>query len=405
MDILETWKRNLWVLWIGVFFTSASFSMVIPFLPIFLLQIGVHNHTEFWSGLLFSAAFFAGAIASPFWGRVADKYGRKPLLIRAGLVLVFVYTLTAFVTNPYQLLALRITQGLLSGFIPGAIALIGTNTPNHKVGYALSLISTASASGGILGPLLGGGIATLVGNRWAFASAGIIVLVSTLLVIFWVKEENFTPSNDPGSIRNDFKLALANRPFMLVLALTCVTACSILTIEPVLPLYIIDLGGSTAHASLLAGIVFSLPGIASAIFAPYWGKWSDKVGFHRVLFIGLMGGGIGMITQVIFSNIWGFSITRFIFGIFFCAVFPALNGLVVKTTAEDFRGRAFGLNQTATQLGGMIGPMIGGFLGGIFPVQMVFIVTGLLLLGATGMAYWKSSVLNQSFKQKVIAGK
>lgn len=96
------WKRNLWVLWIGVFFVSASFSMVIPFLPIFLLQIGVHDHTEVWSGLLFSAAFFAGAIASPFWGRVADKYGRKPLLIRAGFALFFVYTLTAFVTNPYQ---------------------------------------------------------------------------------------------------------------------------------------------------------------------------------------------------------------------------------------------------------------------------------------------------------------
>lgn len=144
------WKRNLWVLWIGVFFVSASFSMVIPFLPIFLLQIGVHDHTEVWAGLLFSAAFFAGAIASPFWGRVADKYGRKPLLIRAGFALFLVYTLTAFVTNPYQLLGLRIMQGLLSGFIPGSIALVGTNTPSNKVGYALSMISSASASGVLL---------------------------------------------------------------------------------------------------------------------------------------------------------------------------------------------------------------------------------------------------------------
>ncbi|HEO8421773.1 MFS transporter [Niallia sp. FSL W8-0635] len=398
---MEIWKRNLLVLWIGVFFTSASFNMVIPFLPIFLLELNVHENTEIWSGVLFSAAFFAGAFASPFWGRLADKYGRKPMIIRAGFVLFVVYTLAAFVTNPYQLLVLRILQGLLSGFIPGAIALIGTNTPSDKTGYALSMISTASASGGIMGPLIGGVIAQLVGNRLSFASAGLLVFIATLLIIFWVKEDNFSPSKEKGSVRNDLRIAFSNRPLMLVLLLTVVTSCSIMTIEPILPLYILEVGGSMDKASLLAGIIFSLPGIASVIMAPYWGKWADKVGFNRILFIGLLGGALGTFSQIIFSNIWGFSITRFIFGLFFCAVFPALNGLVVKTTAENFRGRAFSLNQTATQLGGMFGPMIGGFIGGIFPAQSVFIVTGMLLLVATGIAYKKGNVFRTTIKQKV----
>jgi len=398
---MEIWKRNLLVLWIGVFFTSASFNMVIPFLPIFLLELNVHENTEIWSGVLFSAAFFAGAFASPFWGRLADKYGRKPMIIRAGFVLFVVYTLAAFVTNPYQLLVLRILQGLLSGFIPGAIALIGTNTPSDKTGYALSMISTASASGGIMGPLIGGVLSQLVGNRLSFASAGLLVFIATFLIIFWVKEDNFSPSKEKGSVRNDLRIAFSNRPLMLVLLLTVVTSCSIMTIEPILPLYILEVGGSMDKASLLAGIIFSLPGIASVIMAPYWGKWADKVGFNRILFIGLLGGGLGTFSQIIFSNIWGFSITRFIFGLFFCAVFPALNGLVVKSTAEDFRGRAFSLNQTATQLGGMFGPMIGGFLGGIFPAQSVFIVTGMLLLVATGIAYKKGNVFRTTIKQKV----
>ncbi|WP_312095887.1 MFS transporter [Niallia sp.] len=398
---MEIWKRNLLVLWIGVFFTSASFNMVIPFLPIFLLELDVHENTEIWSGVLFSAAFFAGAFASPFWGRLADKYGRKPMIIRAGFVLFVVYTLAAFVTNPYQLLVLRILQGLLSGFIPGAIALIGTNTPSDKTGYALSMISTASASGGIMGPLIGGIISQLVGNRLSFASAGFLVFIATFLIIFWVKEDNFSPSKEKGSVRNDLRIAFSNRPLMLVLLLTVVTSCSIMTIEPILPLYILEVGGSMDKASLLAGIIFSLPGIASVIMAPYWGKWADKVGFNRILFIGLLGGGLGTFSQIIFSNIWGFSITRFIFGLFFCAVFPALNGLVVKSTAEDFRGRAFSLNQTANQLGGMLGPMIGGFLGGVFPAQSVFIVTGMLLLVATGIAYKKGDVLRTTIKQKV----
>jgi len=398
---MEIWKRNLLVLWIGVFFTSASFNMVIPFLPIFLLELNVHENTEIWSGVLFSAAFFAGAFASPFWGRLADKYGRKTMIIRAGFVLFVVYTLAAFVTNPYQLLVLRILQGLLSGFIPGAIALIGTNTPSDKTGYALSMISTASASGGIMGPLIGGVISQLVGNRLSFASAGLLVFIATFLIIFWVKEDNFTPSKEKGSVRNDLRIAFANRPLMLVLLLTVVTSCSIMTIEPILPLYILEVGGSMDKASLLAGIIFSLPGIASVIMAPYWGKWADKVGFNRVLFIGLFGGGLGTFAQIIFSNIWGFSITRFIFGLFFCAVFPALNGLVVKSTAEDFRGRAFSLNQTATQLGGMFGPMLGGLLGGVFPAQSVFIVTGILLIVATGIAYKKGDVFSTTIKQKV----
>lgn len=402
---METWKRNLWILWIGVFFTAASFSMVIPFLPIFLIQIGVHDHTELWSGLLFSSAFFAGAIASPFWGRVADKYGRKPMIVRAGIVLFFIYTLMAFVTNPYQILVLRILQGLLSGFIPGSIALIGTNTPTKHVGYALSLISSAAASGTIAGPLLGGGIAELVGNRWAFATGGMIVLVATILIILWVKEENFVPNKARGSVRTDIKEAMANRPLMLVIILTIITSCSIMILEPVLPLYVVKIGDSYKNTSLLAGIIFSLPGIASALFAPLWGKWADKVGFHKVLFIGLLGGALGMLAQIAFTQIWGFSIVRFVFGIFFCAVFPALNGLVVKATEEDFRGRAFGLNQTASQLGGMIGPMVGGAIGALFPIQTVFLVTAILLFAATAFAFWSGNGVQTSTKRRIAHSK
>jgi MFS transporter, DHA1 family, multidrug resistance protein len=399
---MERWRINLWVLWIGVFFTAASFSMVIPFLPIFLLEIGVHDHTELWSGLIFSSAFLAGAIATPFWGNLSDKYGRKPMIVRAGFALFVIYTLMAFVTNPYEILALRILQGLLSGFIPGAIALIGTNTPSDKVGYALSIISSGTATGMILGPLLGGGMAELWGYRWAFASGGIIVGLATFLIVFWVKEENFKPSKEKGSIVKDFKVALNNRPFLLVLILTLVVSCSVMTIEPVLPLYISDLGGSTAYAALLTGFVISLPGVASALFAPIWGKWADKVGFQRVLFIGLLGGGLGMFAQILFAQIWGFSIIRFVYGIFYCAIFPSLNGLVVKSTPEDFRGRAFSLNQTANQIGGMIGPIMGGLLAGIFPVQSVFMLTGILLLAAMGMVYWNAGELNASLKRKVI---
>ncbi len=234
--------------------------MVVPFLPLFLMQIGVEQHIATWSGAM------------------ADKYGRKPIIIRAGFVLFFVYTMTAFVTNPYELLALRIIQGLLSGYIPGAIALVATNTPEESIGYALSMISAASSTGTILGPLLGGLIAHFFNNRIAFASAGILVLLSTLLVIFWVREDNFVRTTQPSSMMATFKDAAANRPLLAALLLNLFTALSIMTIEPVITLYI----------------------------APLWGRLADKIGFPKVLLFGLIGG----------------------------AVFPAINGLVVTDSTS-----------------------------------------------------------------------
>ncbi|TDF97706.1 MFS transporter [Paenibacillus piri] len=396
---METWKRNLWLLWVGCFVTSASFTMVVPFLPLFLIHIGVSEHLEMWAGLLYSSAFLAGAISAPFWGAMGDKYGRKPMIVRAGFVIFIIYVLTAFVTNPYELLALRVLQGLLTGFIPGSIALVGTNTPEDKVGYALSMMSTATATGGIMGPLLGGVISKLFENRVAFASAGVFVLLATLLILFWVKEEKFAAPKQKTPIFGPIGDITQNRPFLMVLCLILLTQLSVMTIEPILPLYIIQLGGSVKDASLLAGIVFSLVGVASILFAPRWGKLGDKIGFRKILIVGLLVGGLGNLAQIPMHEIWGFSIVRFVYGAFFCAVFPALNALIVRATAAEFRGRAFGLSQTANQLGGMLGPLVGGVISGVFSIHSVFWVTGLMLLATTGIAY----MLDKPSSQKAAA--
>jgi DHA1 family multidrug resistance protein-like MFS transporter len=377
---MEAWKRNLWVLWIAAFIGSASLTMVIPFLPLFLLQLGVHDHTEMWTGLLFSSTFLASAITSPFLGSLADRFGRKKMIIRAGFVLVIVFTLTSVVTNPYQLLALRIFHGLLAGYIPAIIALIGTNTPEDKAGYALTTISTAMASGRIMGPLLGGGIALISNTRIAFASAGVLILLSTLLVIFLVTEDKIGLSKARVSVFGAFKLAASNRPLTMVLLLTVITSISVMTIEPVITLYIVQLGGSAHNSSFLAGFIFSLAGIAGIIFATRWGRLADKIGFRNVLMIALLGGALGTFAQVAFHNIWGFSIIRFVYGAFYCAVVPCLNGLVVRFTASDFRGRAFSINQTASQTGNMIGPIIGGMIASAWSIHSIFWVTGIILL-------------------------
>lgn len=384
---MEQWRKNLIILWIGSFVTSASFSMVVPFLPLFLLHLGVKHHVEIWSGMLYSVPFICGAAIAPYWGSLADKYGRKPMILRSGFALFLIYVLTAFVRNPWEVLGLRALQGLLTGYIPSAIALVGTGTPEDQVGFALAMMATATSTGGIVGPLIGGVVSRWLSNRIAFASAGVLVLLATLLVMFWVRETAFQPAKTRSSVFGAVKQAFTNRPLCIALGLQILTAFSVMTIEPVLPLYIVSLGGSLENASLLAGIVFSLAGIASVLFAPSWGRWADHAGFRRVLLIGLVGGGLGTLLQIPFHSVWSFAVIRFCYGAFFCAVFPALNGLVVRATDASFRGRAFGLNQTANQLGNVFGPLIGGWIGERYTVHAVFWVTGILLLVTSAAAY------------------
>lgn len=376
-----SWRKNLYVLWSGVFFCSMAYSMVIPFLSLFISHdLGVSTNVTLWSGLTFGITFLAGALIAPYWGSLSDKYGRKPMLLRSGFCLCGVYILTSLVQDPYQLLGVRILSGLLAGYVPSAIALVATNTPERNVGYSLGIMSTAGAAGSIVGPMIGGVLSKYIGYRECFLAAGGVVLISALIALFFVKEENFHRDQARSHVLDDFKEAIANRPLIRHLTVVLIVTTSVMVLEPLLTLYVVDLGASMGDASLSSGIIFSAVGIATVIAAPIWGKIGQRIGYQNTLIIGLVGGGVGNLLQLVFHNLYGFGILRFMYGLFFAAVYPSLNALIVKTTASEFRGRAFSLNQSANQLGGMAGPIAGGAAAGFIPISFVFVLNGLLLL-------------------------
>ncbi|ASA26642.1 MFS transporter [Paenibacillus donghaensis] len=378
-----SWRRNLIVLWVGVFFCSTAYSISIPFLSIFLTdELGVTNHLELWSGVSFGITFLASALISPFWGSLADKYGRKPMLIRSGFSLAALYLINYFVHDPYVFLLVRVLQGLLAGFVPAAIAMVATNTPEDKTGYALSIMSTAGATGSIIGPLIGGVVSYYTSNRDAFLFSAVIVLVSALIATFFAKEHNFDRSAPRSHVSDDIREARSNRAFITLLTLAGISTFSIMILEPLIPIYLLDMGISKDSASLSSGIVFSAVGIATVLMAPQWGKLGSKKGFGLILFIGLIGGGIGNILQYFVTGYVGFAILRFGYGLFYAGVLPAVNAMIVQVIEPGFRGRAFGLNQSAAQLATMAGPIMGGLLGGLIPIKWVFVINGVMLLAA-----------------------
>jgi DHA1 family multidrug resistance protein-like MFS transporter len=377
----EPWKRNLWILWFGVILTNASYTMVVPFLPLYLLQLGVGEDTiKIWSGVIFSSAFFVGAIMAPYWGARADRSGKRRMIIRAGISLAVVYLLSAIVQNPWALLGVRMLQGFVSGFVPASMAIVATTTPKDQMGFSLGLMQTAGATGGILGPLFGGALSHFLGMRLAFVASAVVILVATVSVWLFVYEKKPENSKQSSRILEDLRVAWDNRIVFQMLLILFIVQIINLILQPLITLYVAELQGDLEGAVLSSGILFSLTGVAGILAAPIWGRLGQEKGYIKILFITLLGSGIIYLFQIMVGKLWQFGLVQFLFGLFLAGVIPAIQALVVDHTAEDFRGRAFGLTQCANQLGAMVGPLLGGVISSFAGIRSVFVMTGVCLL-------------------------
>lgn len=382
--VMSQWRKNLYVLWVGTFIAGMGFSLVSPFLPMMLRQTGVTDNLEMWSGLAFSASFFTSAVMSPIWGSFADKYGRKIMIVRSGLGIGTTYLLLAFATQAWHIVALRTFNGLLSGFIPASIALVATNTPEERLGRALGILQTGSAFGTIMGPLVGGVLSHYFGIRYALILGSVILYCASLITIVGVKEIRKPNRSNKTHIISDLRIAVQSKVLLTLLLTVMLFRGATMIIQPVLPIYIEQLMAGR-DASLATGLIFSSVGLATVMAAPFWGRKGEKTGFKKILVWGLFGAALLSFPHALAPNLWVLGGLRFSFGIFLAALMPATNALIAKAVPGDFRGRAFGISNSFSQIGAVAGPLVGGFVGDLWNIQMVFVVTGLILLATT---YW-----------------
>lgn len=376
------WKKNLMVAWLGCFFTGASISLVMPFIPVYVEQLGTSkNQIELFSGLAISVTAFAAAIVAPIWGNLADRKGRKIMMIRAAAGMTITMGSLAFVPNVYWLLIMRFFNGVLSGYIPNATAMIASQAPREKSGWALGTLSTGAVAGNLIGPSMGGALAQWFGMENVFIITGVVLLITTLLTIFMVKEE-FHPveKSEMVSIKELFS-KMDNVSILIGLFVTTlILQLGVTSISPILTLYIRSLSGDSGNILFVSGLIVSVAGVSAVISSPTLGKLGDKIGNHKVLLAGLVLSFFCFIPMAFVKTPFQLGVLRFILGFSTGALMPSINTLIGKITPEEGVSRIYSYNQMFSNFGQVLGPMVGSTVAHSMGYSSVFIVTSCFVL-------------------------
>ncbi|HIT95498.1 MAG TPA: MFS transporter [Candidatus Aphodousia faecavium] len=389
------WKALVWFLTITSVFMSASYTMLVPFLPMYLIdELGVaQSDVNIWSGLIFSISFLISAIMAPIWGALSDKKSHKAMAVRAAVCLAISYVWGGFVQTPWELFAMRSFQGFSAGLWPACLAIMTSTAPREKMGWCLGLMQGGSTAGGVFGPLIGGVLAEVFGMRASFYFAGAALGLIALGLIFFIKggeQKKIAPAasdkkKDKGGSFKLLKVPVIQR----MLFAAAVVQLAVMLVQPVLPLYIAELQGSMDNIVMVSGIVFSVVGISGVFAAPMWGRIGTNIGYRWALYVALLGGGIFGVVQAIPGDITPFVIWRFVGGIFFAGIFPAINALFAENTLPNERGRIYGLSYAAQQIGSVMGPILGGLMATFWSNSIVVMAHGFVMILLVILLYLK----------------
>lgn len=381
---METWKRTVYISLVCVFCTAFGVSQLAPILPLYFHDLGVQTPEamSLWSGLATGATYIIVCLAAPFWGRVADKKGRKITLIRSSFGMALCNVLIAFQTTPEGVVLIRLVQGLVSGFYSASITLIASESPIERTGWALGLLASANLAGSLIGPLLGGYIADTVGIRNDFIIVGTLMGLAGVLATIFI-HENYVPQPNPEklSIR---KLKEQIPEFNSIVAL-CVAsfiyAICIMSLQPVISVYIKGIVPSdTENLAFIAGAVFSAMGIAQLMSSSPLGKLVDKIGPRKVLVVSLIYVGILNIPQAYVTDVYQLATIRFLQGFGLGGMLPALNTYLSSKTPREFTGQVFSYNQSCLFFGYFLGSVGGASLMAWLGFTTLFWVSGGLFI-------------------------
>ena len=381
------WRRNLVVCMFGAFTTIVGMTLLLPFLPLYIEQLGEHDPAAIvqWSGIAFGATFLTAALMAPGWGRLADRYGRKLMLIRASLGMAVAIGAIGLVSDVWQLVALRLLTGFLGGYASGSTLLVATQTPKARSGWALGTLSSAIMAGNLVGPLVGGALPPLIGIRNTFFAAGAAIFVAFVATTTLIRETRRPRVARSEDRRAGWRSIPDRGPLFAMLGTGALLMLANMSIEPIITVYVGQLVDDPSRMTITAGVVMAAAALGSIVSASRLGKLADRVGHWRVVVGCLAVAALLLISQALVTSAWQLIVLRFAMGLALGGLLPCIAAVIRHHVPTHVVGFALGYSVSAQYAGQVIGPVLGGFVGGHVGMRAVFFGTCVLMAaGAAG---------------------
>ena len=399
---MAEWRRNLYVLFMVQVLSVAGFSLVFPFLPLYVAELGVatKGSVAFWSGLVFSSQAVTMMVSSPIWGAVADRYGRKPMLVRATLGGAVMVVLMGFAQSAEQLVLIRIVQGMLTGVVSATSALVAATVPKEKSGESLGLIQTGIWVGVAVGPLIGGLVSVALGYRASFWITGGALALAGVAVIFWVRED-FEPLSVQKRVNfwEGYKKLLRAPGMAALYSASFLQSLGRSVTMPIMAFFFVELLSSSEGAVVMTGLSMGAKAAVGSVSAIYLGKLSDRIGHEKVLTAGAIIAVLVYLPQAFVANAWQLLFLQALTGVSAGAIMPATSALLNMRTPAGAHGTTFGLGNSVNSGGRFVAPMLGAAVYPLIGMRGVFAVNTVVyvVLALVALYIWRKSAARVTF--------
>lgn len=403
---MDVQKRNFIIIMVTNFLVAGSTTMIMPFLSLYIESLGDFSdeYVQRWAGLVFGVTFVAALFMSPIWGRIADRFGYKPILIINGFGIAISIYLMGAAGSVHELFMIRLFMGLVTGFIPTSLAFVSTQTPKEIAGKTLGTLQMGSVSGTLFGPVIGGLMADSFGFDYTFIITAVVIGIAASLVALGIKEMKKVTNKDAHvyARKTIIQGILHHRLLINVMIITSLIQIGNFSIQPLLSLYVAQLTVDSSQVAFLAGVTFSAAGVGNLLFARRWGRLGDSIGYEKVLGFLLLLSFAFMVPQAFVTELWQLMVLRLLFGVAVGGMIPTTTALMRREAPVEIQGEIMGYNTSFRFLGNIIGPVFGGIVSGFIGISSVFIVTGVLFVLAFAFLRYTLAKPDQDFEDVLL---